>query len=146
MAPVSPAAGLLLALAAAAGNNLGKGLRKAATRHLPALTLARKEVREGTSSSSTSTTSTTACRANAHMALKSPRDSANTATVQSLVLCVLLVAAAAAARHTLVPSKQPLQQPPVCPASPQWVWVMKVPLLPTASRHCWPLGPWCPAA
>ncbi len=36
--------GLLLALAAAAGNNIGKGLQKAATRGLPALTLARKEV------------------------------------------------------------------------------------------------------
>jgi hypothetical protein len=40
-----PLLGLGLALAAAAGNNLGKGLQKAATRHLPQLNLARSEVR-----------------------------------------------------------------------------------------------------
>jgi hypothetical protein len=37
--------GLGLALAAAAGNNFGKGLQKAATRHLPQLNLGRSEVR-----------------------------------------------------------------------------------------------------
>jgi hypothetical protein len=40
-----PLLGLGLALAAAAGNNLGKGLQKAATRHLPQLNLGRSEVR-----------------------------------------------------------------------------------------------------
>ncbi|KAF8055283.1 PAS2 [Scenedesmus sp. PABB004] len=42
--PMAPLGGLALALAAAGGNNLGKGLQKAATRGLPALTLARREV------------------------------------------------------------------------------------------------------
>ncbi|KAF6254852.1 hypothetical protein COO60DRAFT_1642000 [Scenedesmus sp. NREL 46B-D3] len=38
-----PLLGLGLALAAAAGNNLGKGLQKAATQHLPQLDMARGE-------------------------------------------------------------------------------------------------------
>ena len=38
---------ILITLVAAAGNNIGKALQKAATRGLPQMTLARREVRGG---------------------------------------------------------------------------------------------------